>query len=172
MGSVFVPSMVDLCLNRLLEVGCFALALFLFLFRVVSLYVFWWVLFFNFCSAEALSRLDMVIRHPNAQHSDNVMAYDNAVSAFGKICQFHRDSIDATQVDDILLLQTLIFCTSLFSFPCFYFCWCVYTWRHAKKLIVWGINGVPLTYCLFCTITTQSDECIFFIVSCSNPTIP
>ncbi|ONH94220.1 hypothetical protein PRUPE_7G004800 [Prunus persica] len=47
---------------------------------------------------EALSRLDMVIRHPNAQHSDNVMAYDNAVSAFGKICQFHRDSIDATQL--------------------------------------------------------------------------
>jgi len=26
------------------------------------------------------------------------MAYDNAVSALGKICQFHRDSIDAAQV--------------------------------------------------------------------------
>ncbi|KAK7826615.1 importin-5 [Quercus suber] len=47
---------------------------------------------------EALSRLDVVIRHPNALHSDNVMAYDNAVSALGKICQFHRDSIDAAQV--------------------------------------------------------------------------
>ncbi|KAL7168809.1 hypothetical protein ACSBR2_033944 [Camellia fascicularis] len=47
---------------------------------------------------EALSRLDVVIRHPNAKHSDNVMAYDNAVSALGKICQFHRDSIDAAQV--------------------------------------------------------------------------
>ncbi|KAH9728478.1 TOG domain-containing protein [Citrus sinensis] len=47
---------------------------------------------------EALSRLDFVIRHPNALHSDNVMAYDNAVSALGKICQFHRDSIDAAQV--------------------------------------------------------------------------
>ncbi|CAJ1922046.1 unnamed protein product, partial [Sphenostylis stenocarpa] len=47
---------------------------------------------------EALSRLDAVIRHPNAQHPDNVMAYDNAVSALGKICQFHRDSINATQV--------------------------------------------------------------------------
>ncbi|KAI7999690.1 Importin-5 [Camellia lanceoleosa] len=46
---------------------------------------------------EALSRLDVVIRHPNAKHSDNVMAYDNAVSALGKICQFHRDSIDAAQ---------------------------------------------------------------------------
>ncbi|XP_031248967.1 importin-5-like [Pistacia vera] len=47
---------------------------------------------------EALSRLNVVIRHPNAQHADNVMAYDNAVSALGKICQFHRDSIDAAQV--------------------------------------------------------------------------
>ncbi|KAM7251233.1 hypothetical protein ACFE04_023116 [Oxalis oulophora] len=47
---------------------------------------------------EALSRLNAVIGHPDAQHPDNVMAYDNAVSAFGKICQFHRDSIDAAQV--------------------------------------------------------------------------
>ncbi|XP_022966144.1 importin-5-like [Cucurbita maxima] len=47
---------------------------------------------------EALSRLDVVIRHPNAQQSENVMAYDNAVSALGKICQFHRDSINASQL--------------------------------------------------------------------------
>ncbi|GMI65072.1 EMBRYO DEFECTIVE 2734, (karyopherin enabling the transport of the cytoplasmic HYL1 [Hibiscus trionum] len=47
---------------------------------------------------EALSRLNVVIRHPNALHSDNVMSYDNAVSALGKICQFHRDSIDAAQI--------------------------------------------------------------------------
>ncbi|GLT87421.1 hypothetical protein SLE2022_055060 [Rubroshorea leprosula] len=47
---------------------------------------------------DALSRLDAVIRHPSALHSGNVMAYDNAVSALGKICQFHRDSIDAAQV--------------------------------------------------------------------------
>ncbi|CAK9319735.1 unnamed protein product [Citrullus colocynthis] len=47
---------------------------------------------------EALSRLDVVIRHPNAQHSENIMAYDNAVSALGKICQFHRDSINAPQL--------------------------------------------------------------------------
>lgn len=49
-------------------------------------------------SAEALSRLNVVIRDPNALHSDNVMAYDNAVSALGKICQFHRDKIDSSQV--------------------------------------------------------------------------
>ncbi|KAF5471346.1 hypothetical protein F2P56_011788 [Juglans regia] len=47
---------------------------------------------------EALSRLNIVIRHPNAVEPDNVMAYDNAVSALGKICQFHRDSIDSAQV--------------------------------------------------------------------------
>ncbi|KAJ9541237.1 hypothetical protein OSB04_027743 [Centaurea solstitialis] len=47
---------------------------------------------------EALSRLDAVIRRPDALHPDNVMAYDNAVSALGKICQFHRDSINAAQI--------------------------------------------------------------------------
>ncbi|XP_057781116.1 uncharacterized protein LOC130999574 [Salvia miltiorrhiza] len=47
---------------------------------------------------EALSRLNVVIRHPNASQPENVMAYDNAVSALGKICQFHRDSIDSAQV--------------------------------------------------------------------------
>ncbi|KAL2923922.1 Importin-5 [Bienertia sinuspersici] len=47
---------------------------------------------------EALRRLNAVISHPNATHSDNVMAYDNAVSALGKICQYHRDSIDAAQI--------------------------------------------------------------------------
>ncbi|KAJ6694603.1 hypothetical protein OIU74_013848 [Salix koriyanagi] len=48
-------------------------------------------------SPEALSRLNVVIQHPNAKQPDNVMAYDNAVSALGKICQFHRDSIDSAQ---------------------------------------------------------------------------
>lgn len=49
-------------------------------------------------NSEALSRLNVVIRHPNALQPENVMAYDNAVSAVGKICQFHRDSIDSAQV--------------------------------------------------------------------------
>jgi hypothetical protein len=47
---------------------------------------------------EALSRLNVVIQLPNARQSENAMAYDNAVSAVGKICQFHRDSIDSSQV--------------------------------------------------------------------------
>ncbi|XP_076938844.1 uncharacterized protein LOC143607196 isoform X1 [Bidens hawaiensis] len=47
---------------------------------------------------EVLSRLNFVIRHSNALQPDNVMAYDNAVSALGKVCHFHRDSIDSTQV--------------------------------------------------------------------------
>ncbi|GAB4843736.1 Importin-5 [Ancistrocladus abbreviatus] len=46
---------------------------------------------------DALSRLNAIIRHPNSTHPENLMAYDNAVSALGKICQFHRDSIDAAQ---------------------------------------------------------------------------
>ncbi|KAL5563592.1 hypothetical protein UlMin_033339 [Ulmus minor] len=47
---------------------------------------------------EALSRLNVVIQRPNAFQAENVMAYDNAVSALGKICVFHRDSIDAAQI--------------------------------------------------------------------------
>ncbi|XP_078437509.1 ARM repeat superfamily protein [Wolffia australiana] len=47
---------------------------------------------------EALSRLNAVIGHPNALHPDNVMAYDNAVSALGKVCLFHRETIDGAQV--------------------------------------------------------------------------
>ncbi|KAK4355053.1 hypothetical protein RND71_027247 [Anisodus tanguticus] len=47
---------------------------------------------------EALSRLNVVLRHPNVVQPENVMAYDNAVSALGKICIFHRDSIDSAQV--------------------------------------------------------------------------
>lgn len=39
-----------------------------------------------------------MIQQPNARQSENAMAYDNAVSAVGKICQFHRDSIDSSQV--------------------------------------------------------------------------
>ncbi|KAI3935949.1 hypothetical protein MKX01_021900 [Papaver californicum] len=46
----------------------------------------------------ALSRLNVVIMHPNALSSENVMEYNNAVSALGKICLHHRDSIDAAQV--------------------------------------------------------------------------
>ncbi|XP_057982849.1 uncharacterized protein LOC131167857 [Malania oleifera] len=52
---------------------------------------------------EVLSRLDVVIRDPNARHSDNVMAFDNAVSALGKISQFHRECIDAAQVVPVWL---------------------------------------------------------------------
>ncbi|KAH7372426.1 hypothetical protein KP509_17G003600 [Ceratopteris richardii] len=47
---------------------------------------------------EALEKLKLVISQPAAFHADNVMATDNAVSALGKICEFHRDVIDATQV--------------------------------------------------------------------------
>ncbi|KAH7435426.1 hypothetical protein KP509_06G064500 [Ceratopteris richardii] len=47
---------------------------------------------------EALEKLKLVISQPSAFQSENAMATDNAVSALGKICEFHRDVIDATQV--------------------------------------------------------------------------
>ncbi|KAL7583237.1 hypothetical protein Lser_V15G44322 [Lactuca serriola] len=50
---------------------------------------------------EALSRLNVVIRHHNVLHPENVIAYDDAVSALGKICHFHCNSIELAQ--DILL---------------------------------------------------------------------
>ena len=81
--------------DLLSEVACFLCA-----WLLVSLDYFFLgcdIKIFGF-SAEALSRLDFVIRHSNARDADNVMAYDNAVSALGKICQFHRDTIDAVQV--------------------------------------------------------------------------
>lgn len=101
MVLVFVLSLVDLFSTPLLEVSCtipFAY------FVVMPYYIYF--LDKCFCSiAEALSRLDAVIRHPNALHADNIMAYDNAVSALGKICQFHRDSINAAQVFYNLVLH-------------------------------------------------------------------
>lgn len=110
MGLVSVPSLVDLFSNSLLEVSCSYLCLC----RFVCVLHHCFIQFF--CSiAEALSRLNAVITHPNAHHSDNVMAYDNAVSALGKICQFHRDSINAAQVLCILVLHVFIVVEVLFS---------------------------------------------------------
>ncbi|KAL9675431.1 hypothetical protein QQ045_003633 [Rhodiola kirilowii] len=61
---------------------------------------------------EALSRLNVVVSHPNALHSDNIMAYDNAVSAVGKICQFHRNSINGAQVLNTLFITNPVMNTS------------------------------------------------------------
>ncbi|MCD7465045.1 hypothetical protein HAX54_000438 [Datura stramonium] len=52
---------------------------------------------------EALSRINVVITHFRALEPQNESAYDNAVSAFGKIYQFHRESIDFAQVIPIWL---------------------------------------------------------------------
>lgn len=48
---------------------------------------------------EALSRLNVVIRHYKALHPKNVIAYDDAVSDLGKICYFHCDSIELADED-------------------------------------------------------------------------
>ena len=53
---------------------------------------------FSVWNAEALEKLKLVISHADAFHTDNALATDNAVSALGKICEFHRDAIDAAQV--------------------------------------------------------------------------
>ncbi|GAB4851477.1 Importin-5 [Ancistrocladus abbreviatus] len=52
---------------------------------------------------DALSRLDAIIRHPNATDPENMIEYDTAVGALDKICQHHRDSIDAAQVVKVLM---------------------------------------------------------------------
>ncbi|KAJ4815234.1 ARM repeat superfamily protein [Rhynchospora pubera] len=50
-----------------------------------------------YCS-EALSKIYNVIQRQNALAPDHVLAYDNAVSALGKLCQFHRDRVKAKAV--------------------------------------------------------------------------
>ncbi|KAJ6944729.1 importin-5 isoform X1 [Populus alba x Populus x berolinensis] len=100
------PDVRQVCTNYDLVVVCFRLAIFssilcgCFQAAVYGLGVCAEVggSVFKHLVGEALSRLNVVIRHPNAKQPDNVMAYDNAVSALGKICQFHRDSIDSAQV--------------------------------------------------------------------------
>nr|XP_033513937.1 importin-5-like isoform X5 [Nicotiana tomentosiformis] len=47
---------------------------------------------------EALSRINVVITHLHALAPENEQAYHDAVFALGQICQFHRESIDSTQV--------------------------------------------------------------------------
>ncbi|XP_059276797.1 uncharacterized protein LOC132030992 isoform X4 [Lycium ferocissimum] len=46
---------------------------------------------------EALSRINVVIMHLRAREHENESAYDNAVSALGKICQFHGESFDSAE---------------------------------------------------------------------------
>ncbi|XP_019253065.1 PREDICTED: importin-5-like isoform X1 [Nicotiana attenuata] len=47
---------------------------------------------------EALSRINVVITHLHALAPENEQAYHDAVLALGQICQFHRESIDSTQI--------------------------------------------------------------------------
>ncbi|KAK6802334.1 hypothetical protein RDI58_000114 [Solanum bulbocastanum] len=52
---------------------------------------------------EAISRINVVIMHLRAREPENELAYDNAVAALGKICQFHRELIESAQVIPIWL---------------------------------------------------------------------
>jgi hypothetical protein len=53
---------------------------------------------FKTIAGAAVVSLNSVIRHPDSSSSENRKAYDIAVSALGKICKFHRESINAPQV--------------------------------------------------------------------------
>ncbi|XP_070018683.1 uncharacterized protein [Nicotiana sylvestris] len=52
---------------------------------------------------EVISRINVVIMHLCAREPENECAYDNAVSALGKICQFHRESINSAQIIPVWL---------------------------------------------------------------------
>ncbi|XP_009629529.1 uncharacterized protein [Nicotiana tomentosiformis] len=45
---------------------------------------------------EAISRINVVIMHFRAREPENESAFDNAVYARGKICQFHWENIDSS----------------------------------------------------------------------------
>eukprot|EP00268_Persea_americana_P066194 TRINITY_DN8961_c1_g1_i2.p1 TRINITY_DN8961_c1_g1~~TRINITY_DN8961_c1_g1_i2.p1 ORF type:complete len:599 (-),score=136.06 TRINITY_DN8961_c1_g1_i2:315-2111(-) len=57
----------------------------------------------EFFIKEALRALNRVISHQSAFQFENRMATDNAISALGKICEYRRDCIDATQVIPVWL---------------------------------------------------------------------
>lgn len=42
--------------------------------------------------------LGIIMKDPNRSVSRNEKAYDIAISAIGRICEFHRDSIDGSMV--------------------------------------------------------------------------
>lgn len=47
---------------------------------------------------DTLQRLLMIVNHPEARSEDNEMASDNAVSALGKLLEFHSDVVDGAAV--------------------------------------------------------------------------
>ncbi|XP_059292135.1 uncharacterized protein LOC132045559 [Lycium ferocissimum] len=66
---------------------------------------------------EALARINKVIMHLRAREPKNELAYDNAVSALGKICQFHGESFNSAQVSSFIRLCILIFCSCVLNTP-------------------------------------------------------
>ncbi|XP_061340329.1 importin subunit beta-3-like [Gastrolobium bilobum] len=45
-----------------------------------------------------LSEISVLMKDPNRSLSENAKAHDIAVSALGRICEFHRDSIDGSKI--------------------------------------------------------------------------
>jgi hypothetical protein len=61
----------------------------------------------SFSFAGAVSALNAVMGHPNALQMEYVMAHDTAVSALGKILQFHREKLKAEKVYLLFVVSRL-----------------------------------------------------------------
>lgn len=61
----------------------------------------------SFSFAGAVSALNAVMGHPSALQMEYVMAHDTAVSALGKILQFHRENLKAEKVYLLFLVSRL-----------------------------------------------------------------
>lgn len=103
------------------------------------------------------------------------MAYDNAVSALGKICQFHRDSIDAAQVRSIFVAVFWPSQVSLFPFSVdFVSGICPFIWRKWRPLLLF------LSYICFWIsfkiffqkIKDIQQKCITSLVTCYEAQVP
>ncbi|KAH0697967.1 hypothetical protein KY289_015449 [Solanum tuberosum] len=54
------------------------------------------------------TRLHATLRHTNASLPENVMAYDNVVSALRKIYKFHHDNFDSAQLEVVVEKKILV----------------------------------------------------------------
>ena len=62
----------------------------------------------SFSFAGAVSALNAVMEHPKALELEYVMAHDTAVSALGKILEFHREKLKAEKVYVLFSLYFLL----------------------------------------------------------------
>ncbi|XP_065879258.1 uncharacterized protein [Euphorbia lathyris] len=105
---------------------------------------------------EALSRLNVVIGHPNSKQPENIMAYDNAVSALGKICQYHRENIDSSQVVPAWL-NCLPITGDLIEAKVVHEQLCVMVERSDSELLGPNNQHLPKIVCVFAEVLCGKD---------------